>query len=58
MSVEDSVRMLGAGVQSADPAEWKRMEARAAWVRETDGGVAGGDAREGRPVRQGRRVDG
>ena len=30
-----TVEMLLAGVQTADPAEWRRRAARCAWVRET-----------------------
>ena len=35
MSAQDTVRMLREGLVIDDPAHWRRIQARVAWVRET-----------------------
>lgn len=35
MSAEHTIRALLAGLETADPAEWRRKSARIAWVKET-----------------------
>jgi hypothetical protein len=49
MSFEDTIRiLLGRGAkrrEPLDPAEWKRVKARVAWVRETIAALADAQAR-------------
>jgi hypothetical protein len=35
MSAEDSIRALLAGLETSDPADWRRKSARIAWVKDT-----------------------
>jgi hypothetical protein len=35
MPTQDTIRMLERGAEATDAAEWRRQQARVAWVRET-----------------------